>query len=70
VDKNQIFLSEENYMTTTDLSKTTLTIILSETSFHIKNHQALIDKQPEIVFHNLLFTIVCLEIFGLIFFYF
>ncbi len=67
VDKNQIFLSEENHMTTTDLSKTTSTIILSETSFHIKNHQAPIAKQPEIIFHNLLFTIVCLEIFRLIF---
>jgi len=67
VDKNQIFLSEEQYMTITDLSKTTLLIIISETPFYIKNHQAPIAKRPEIIFHNLLFIIVCLEIFGLIF---
>jgi frataxin-like iron-binding protein CyaY len=67
LDKNQMFLSQEKYMTTTDLSKTVLTISISETSFYIQNHQVPIAKQPEIVFHNLLFTIVCLEIFGLVF---
>jgi hypothetical protein len=67
VDKNQMFLSEEEYMTTTSLSKTTLLIIMSETPFYIKNHQAPIAKRPEIIFHDLLFTIVCLDIFGLVF---
>ena len=67
VDQNQIFLSEQKYMTATDLSQTTLSITISETSFYIQNHQAPIAKRPEIVFHNLLFTIVCLEIFGLVF---
>ncbi len=54
-------------MIATDLSKITLSIIISETSFYIKNNQAPIAKRPEIVFHNLLFTIVFLEIFGLVF---
>ncbi len=67
MDKNQMFLSEEKYMTTADLSETTLLIIMSETAFYIKNHQAPIAKRPEIIFHNLLFTIACLEIFGLVF---
>ena len=49
------------------LASTTITIIISETSYYIQNHQSLIAKQSEIIFHNLLFTIVCLEIFGLIF---
>ena len=67
VDENQMFLTQEKYMTTTDLSATTLTIVISETSFYIQNHQAPIAKRPEIIFHNFLFTIVCLEMFGLVF---
>jgi hypothetical protein len=70
VDKNQMFISDETYRTSTQESHTTLTIIISETSFFIKNRQSPIAKQPEVVFHNLLFTIVCLEIFGLIFLFF
>ena len=67
VDENQMFVTKEQYMTTTDLSTTTLNIVISETSFYIQNHQAPIAKRPEIIFHNLLFTIVCLELFGLVF---
>jgi hypothetical protein len=67
VDQNQMFLTEEKYMTTTNLAKTTVTIVISETPFYIQNHEAPIAKRPEIIFHNLLFTIVCLEIFGLVF---
>jgi hypothetical protein len=67
VDENHMFLTQEKYMTTTDLSATTLTIVIGETSFYIQNRQAPIAKQPEIIFHNFLFTIVCLEIFGLVF---
>ena len=44
-----------------------LNIIISEASFFVKNRQSPIAKQPEVIFHNLLFTIVCLELFGLIF---
>jgi hypothetical protein len=67
VDKNQMFLSQQTYLTTADLLQTTLVIVISETPFYIKNHQAPITKKPEVIFHNLLFTIVCLEIFGLVF---
>ena len=42
-----------------------LTVVISETSYYIKNRQLPIAKQGEIIFHNLLFTIVCLEIFRL-----
>jgi hypothetical protein len=41
-------------------------MIISETSYYIKNRQLPIAKLREIIFHNLLFTIVCLEIFRLI----
>jgi len=54
-------------MTTATLLKTTLTIIDTETVFYVKNNQAPIATQPEIIFHNLLFRNVCLEIFRLIF---
>jgi hypothetical protein len=67
VDKNQMFLSQQTYLTTADLLQTTLVIVISETPFYIKNHQSPITKKPEVIFHNLLFTIVCLEIFGLVF---
>jgi hypothetical protein len=65
-----MFITDNTYRTSTKGTWTTLTIINSETSFCIRNHQSPIAKQPEIVFHNLLFTIVCLEIFGLIFLFF
>ena len=49
------------------LLQPTLSISISETSYFIQNIQRPIAKQPEVIFHNLLFTIVCLELFGLIF---
>ncbi|CAF0896112.1 unnamed protein product [Didymodactylos carnosus] len=66
VNLQNLFLSSNDYISST-LSETTLTIVMSETSYYIKNKQQPIAKQPEVIFHCLLFTIVCLEIFGLIF---
>jgi hypothetical protein len=45
----------------------TFTIDISETSYYVKNVQSPIAKQPEIIFHTILFTIVCLELCGLLF---
>src|ERR1700722_9176230 len=67
VDKNQMFITAEYYVTSANLTKTTITIVISETLYFIQNHQSPITRQSEVIFHNLLFTIVCLEIFGLIF---
>ncbi|CAF1594598.1 unnamed protein product [Adineta ricciae] len=66
VDLNSLFLSADQYIRNT-LPSTTLLLILTETPYYIKNIQRPIAKQKEIIFNNLLFTIVCLEIFGLIF---
>ncbi|CAF1142632.1 unnamed protein product [Didymodactylos carnosus] len=48
-------------------TQTTLLVTVSETQFYIQNTQSPIARLSEVIFHNLLFTIVCLEIFGLIF---
>ena len=61
-----MFISSDDYVTSINLTSTTLTIFISETSYYIKNRQLPIAKLREIVFHNLLFTIVCLEIFRLV----
>ncbi|CAF0997256.1 unnamed protein product [Adineta steineri] len=66
VDENHMFISSEDYITSVDLTSTTLTMFISETSYYIKNRQLPIAKLREIVFHNLLFTIVSLDIFRLI----
>ncbi|UJR32396.1 hypothetical protein I4U23_019858 [Adineta vaga] len=65
-DSNSLFLTQDQYVHSTAIS-TTLTIILVETPYYVKNLQQPIAKLSEIIFHNILFTIVCLEIFGLIF---
>ncbi|CAF0920691.1 unnamed protein product [Adineta steineri] len=46
---------------------TTFQVTFVETPFFIKNTQDPIARQGEIIFHNVLFTIVALEIFGLVF---
>jgi hypothetical protein len=66
IDLNSLFLSADQYIRTT-LASTTLSIVLSETPYYIKNLQQPIVKHVEVIFQNLLFTIVCLEIFGLVF---
>ncbi len=66
VDPYQTFLTPEEFMKS-NLTSTTITVIVSEALYYIKNRQYPIAKQAEIIFHDLLFTIVVLEIFGLIF---
>ncbi|CAF5208339.1 unnamed protein product [Rotaria magnacalcarata] len=44
-----------------------MTITISEASYYIKNTESPIAKQQEVIFHTFLFTIICLEISGLIF---
>jgi hypothetical protein len=66
VDMNSLFLSNGQYITT-ESTLTILTIAITETPYYVKNLQEPIARQPEIIFRNLLFTVVCLEIFGLVF---
>jgi hypothetical protein len=66
-DSNQVFYDEDAFDLYHSLSKTTLTLKITNSVYFIKNIQEPIARQAEIIFHNLLFTIVCIEIFGLIF---
>ncbi|CAF1203378.1 unnamed protein product [Rotaria sordida] len=66
IDSKSLFLTQEQYIHSTSQS-ILLTIVLSETAYYVKNQQYPIAKRAEIIFHNLLFTTVCLEIFGLVF---
>ncbi len=62
-----MFITATTYATSTNLTSTTLTIYISETSYYIKNVQSPIAKQAEVIFRLLLFTILCLELAGLAF---
>lgn len=61
-----MFISSNEYATLNNLTSTKLTMIISESSYYIKNRQLPIAKLGEIIFHNLLFTLVCVEIFRLL----
>lgn len=61
---DQMFVDENEYKYSTS-SSTTLSIVISETSYYVLNTQRPITDEDEVIFTNLLFTIVCLEIFGL-----
>ncbi|CAF1073823.1 unnamed protein product [Didymodactylos carnosus] len=67
VNLNEMFLTYNDYFRYSNLTQTTLTLTVSETAFFIKNVQQPIAKEADIIFYCLLFTIVCLEIFGIIF---
>ncbi|CAF1044612.1 unnamed protein product [Adineta steineri] len=60
----QMFVDESEYKYSTSTT-TTLSIVISETSYYTLNIQKPITDYSELVFTNLLFTIVCFEIFGL-----
>jgi hypothetical protein len=64
MDSNSLFLTGDQYITSNS-TLTTFTIDIHETPYYVKNMEQPIAKSSEIIFHNLLFTTVCLEIFGL-----
>jgi hypothetical protein len=61
---DQMFTDESEYIYSTT-SNTVLSIVINETPYYMLNTQKPITDQAELIFTNLLFTIVCLEIFGL-----
>jgi hypothetical protein len=61
---DQMFVDESEYRYATS-SSTVLSIVISETSYYILNIERPITDEDELIFTDLLFTIVCLEIFGL-----
>ncbi|CAF3339280.1 unnamed protein product [Rotaria socialis] len=58
---SQMFISADTYTMTANLTSTTITINIAETSYYIKNDQSPIAKQAEIVIRTLLFACLCLE---------
>ncbi|CAF1040639.1 unnamed protein product [Rotaria sordida] len=65
-NSDSLFLSQDQYVQSTS-SAIVLTLVISETPFYVKNVQQPIAKQAEIIFRTILFTVVCLELFGLVF---
>ncbi len=61
---DQMFVDSNEYLYATS-SSTILSIGISETAYYVLNIQRPITDQDELIFTDLLFTIVCLEIFGL-----
>jgi hypothetical protein len=61
---DEMFVDENEYRYGTS-SSIVLSIMISETSYYTLNTQWPITSHDEVVFTNLLFTIVCLDIFGL-----
>ena len=69
VDPNSLFVSNDQYVVSS-MAETALTIVIIETPYYVKNMQEPIAREPEIIFRNLLFTVVCLEIVGLVFIFY
>jgi hypothetical protein len=61
---DQMFVDESEHIYATS-SSTVISIIMSETPYYTWNVQRPITDADELVFTNILFTIVCLELFGL-----
>ncbi|CAM4833787.1 unnamed protein product [Rotaria magnacalcarata] len=66
VETGELFQKESQY-TFFYRSQTNISIIIGQNTFYIKNLQQPIVQQTELIFHNLLFAIVVLEVFGLLF---
>jgi len=66
IDYNSLFFTADQFVRST-ITLTTLTIVITETPYYVKNLQQPIAKLSDIIFQNLLFMTVCLELFGLVF---
>ena len=66
VKTEEQFTNETQY-TFFQRMQTNVTVTIEKTVFYVSNVQEPIARQTEIIFRNLLFTIVVLEVFGLIF---
>jgi hypothetical protein len=66
VKADELFTNESRY-TFFYRTQTSISVIISPSIFYVSNLQQPITKQTEVIFRSLLFTIVVLEVFGLIF---
>ena len=62
-----IFITADKYILSANAVSTTITIVMSETLYYIKNVQSPIAKEPEIIFRTLLFCLLCLELCAMTF---
>ena len=65
--KYEMFVDDAFYATSANLTSTTLTVVITEAAYYIKNVQSPIAKQPEVVFRTLLFSFLCLEMCAMAF---
>ena len=65
-DSTKLYLTVDQFLYY-GLLKPSLSVSISENTYFISNVQSPIAKTSEVIFHNLLFTIVCFELFGLVF---
>ncbi len=66
VASDQLFTNQSQY-TFFYRTQTNISVTIGQDIFYISNLQQPIARQTEIIFHCLLFTIVVLEVFGLLF---
>ncbi|UJR16918.1 hypothetical protein I4U23_003816 [Adineta vaga] len=66
VNLDQMLVNIADYAVQT-ITETSVSLVISETPYFIVNRQSPIAKLNEIIFHNIVFLIVCLEMFGLVF---
>ncbi|CAF3289053.1 unnamed protein product [Rotaria socialis] len=65
-DINQIFVNENQYIYAIS-SNTILSLVISAPPYYVLNTQRPIVEEAELIFTNILFTILCMEVFGLMF---
>ncbi len=66
VNMDQMLIDAADYAVQM-ITQTSVSLVISETPYYINNRQSPIAKSSEIIFHNILFLIVCLEMSGLVF---
>ena len=70
INDDQLFYTESDFELYHVLNNTILTIELTEATYYIYNQQEPITKLTELIFTNILFTTMCIELFALIFLFF
>ncbi|CAM4836841.1 unnamed protein product [Rotaria magnacalcarata] len=67
VDKSTILVTRDEYAILSNLTQTTITITLTDSSYYINHVQSPLAKQPEVIFKTFLVTLIILEMSGLCF---
>jgi hypothetical protein len=70
VNSDQLFYSETDFRLYHVLDNTVLTVEITEATYYIYNREEPITKLTEVIFTDILFTTMCIELFGLTFLFF